>query len=103
MTDAQTNALIRRTGDQRTRNRRVINSGGLPSLFPDDRRMAEAEKYYCPSCGQVVRVSPPGFRSPRTVGNDVMPHEFDTGESTMVNRQIEYCPGGTFDPEADAA
>lgn len=91
MTDRKTNALVRRNGDRR--RTRVIE---VPQH--NDQELARAEKYYCPDCGQVRRVSPSWFRAPATVGNVVMPHEFATG-----TREIEYCPGGEFDPEADAA
>lgn len=94
MADVQTNALVRRSGDQRTRNRRA------PVEVPtgNDRRLAKAEKYYCPSCGQVRRVASPVLLRQTTRDNVVLPHEFATG-----TRAVEYCPGGEFDREADAA
>lgn len=92
MTDPQTSALVRRNGDRRTRRVAIE----VPRY--SDRDLATAEKYYCPSCGQVRRVTPAWFLTPAIVEDRVMPHEFSTG-----SHEVEYCPGGTFDPEADAA
>lgn len=102
MDDRSTNALVRRNEDQRTRNRRAAMA--VPSGNADAYR-SKAEKYYCPGCGQVRRpesvfealASRPVYE-PVIIGDRIMPHEFSTGL-----RELEYCPGGTFDRLADAA
>src|SRR4051812_35609246 len=65
MTDEQTSALVRRTGDVRHRTRRApieVPSG-------NDHQRATEEKYYCPSCGQVRRKGSPFFRHQPIVGD----------------------------------
>lgn len=102
MDDRTTNALVRRNGDQRTRNRRAAMA--VPSGNSDAYR-AKAEKYYCPGCGQVRRpdsvfeaLASRQTSRPVIVGDKIMPHEFYTSTDAL-----EYCPGGTFDRVADAA
>lgn len=98
MDDRSTNALVRRNGDQRTRNRR--SAMAVPSGNADAYR-ARAEKYYCPGCGQVIRVVSifmgSNKQSINRQENRVLAHEFYTSTDSL-----EYCPGGTYDPVADA-